>query len=213
MSCNALQSDNGDATSNPSTVAPVDGQVRSLDALFIAAQAGDRDAWGEMVERLAPAVWAVSASFRLNRSEREDLAQTVWLRLLDKHHTIREPAAVAGWVKQTAHNAAADMMRRQDRDPDSYDELANEPTGNSPGPDAVAEADEEQELLVAGLVELEATDPRCAQLLRLLAHKVAYADISEMLDIAVGSIGMTRSRCLDKVRQTAPIKRLREARS
>ena len=165
-----------------------------------------------MVDRLAPAIWAVSASFRLSPAEREDLAQTVWLRLVDKHHTIREPAAVAGWVKRTAQNAAADMTRRRDRDADSIDELPNEPTGEAPGPDDRAEREEEQQLLIAGLGELEQTDARCAQLLRLLAHKVAYTDISDSLEIAVGSIGMTRSRCLEKLRQQKSIQRLREAR-
>ena len=191
----------------------MDGEARTLDALFIAARSGDRGAWVEMVDRLAPAIWAVSASYRLTPAEREDLAQTVWLRLVDKHDTIREPAAVAGWVKRTAQNAAADMMRHRDRDVESIEDLPGEPMGDEPEPADLAESDEEQQLLIEGLSELESTDARCAQLLRLLAHKVAYVDISETLEIAVGSIGMTRSRCLEKLRQTESIKRLREARS
>jgi DNA-directed RNA polymerase specialized sigma24 family protein len=55
--------------------------------------------------------------------------------------------------------------------------------------------------------------PNCQRLLAMLIHDppVPYAQISAELGIPVGSIGPTRSRCLDKLRSHPAIAALIEA--
>ena len=52
---------------------------------------------------------------------------------------------------------------------------------------------------------LDWLDPRCRRLMDMLFNdddtRVAYGDMAEQLNMAVGSIGPTRARCLDKLRQ------------
>jgi DNA-directed RNA polymerase specialized sigma24 family protein len=52
---------------------------------------------------------------------------------------------------------------------------------------------------------LEQMDDRCRELLRLLFRDdddaVAYEEVARRLDMPVGSIGPTRSRCLGKLRR------------
>jgi DNA-directed RNA polymerase specialized sigma24 family protein len=45
-------------------------------------------------------------------------------------------------------------------------------------------------------------DPRCQELLRIVAsvHRPDYSQVAGHLGMARGSVGPTRSRCLDKLR-------------
>lgn len=178
----------------------------ALDVVFQAATAGDEQAWNEMVERLSPAIWSVCSSFGFGSSESEDLAQTVWLRLVDKWSSIAEPRAVPGWIQTTARNEAIAMARRSGREiPEALDEQHDQTPSDRPDPgDTVVDRDELDLVLEA----LRSIDERCQQLLRLIANRILYADIATLLDMAVGSIGPTLRRCLDKLRATPELRSL-----
>ncbi|WP_460370924.1 RNA polymerase sigma factor, partial [Actinocorallia lasiicapitis] len=48
---------------------------------------------------------------------------------------------------------------------------------------------------------LRALPPRCRDLLRLLAASASYTEVSAALDVPMGSIGPTRSRCLRRLQE------------
>jgi len=66
-------------------------------------------------------------------------------------------------------------------------------------PEDLAEEDEVSGLVWAGFNELRA---ECQRLLRLLAVKVPYKDISELIDRPIGSIASIRKDCLAELRRT-----------
>jgi RNA polymerase sigma factor (sigma-70 family) len=170
--------------------------------LVTRAKDGDPQAWNALVERYARLVWSTCRKYRLDGADAEDVAQTVWLRLVDRLDGIRDPAAIAGWMATTTRRECFRMLR-----------AARRPRAAWPVPDVDAVPDEwartaEQELLAAerhaalreALAHLTSRDQ---QLLTLLTADpaVPYAEISARLGIPVGSIGPTRSRCLDKLRR------------
>ncbi len=61
----------------------------------------------------------------------------------------------------------------------------------------------EDEQLGAVLAAFEQMAPKCQDLLRLLCTDppLDYEAISEILDMPIGSIGPTRSRCLERLRR------------
>src|SRR5215469_11125671 len=69
--------------------------------LVTSARGGDRQAWDALVERYAPLIWSICRKYRLGRADAEDVGQSVWLHLVDQLGTIREPAALAGWLATT----------------------------------------------------------------------------------------------------------------
>jgi RNA polymerase sigma-70 factor (ECF subfamily) len=79
--------------------------------LVLAAQAGDRDAYGELYSRFARAVHAVLLA-RLPRTQVEDLVQDVFLHAMTRVRELREPAAFGGWICTLARRRAADFYRR-----------------------------------------------------------------------------------------------------
>jgi RNA polymerase sigma factor (sigma-70 family) len=170
--------------------------------LVARAKGGDPQAWNALVERYARLVWSICRQYRLDGADAEDVAQNVWLRLVDHLDSIRDPAAIASWLATTTRRECGRMLRGAWR-----------PRADWPVPDAEAIPDEqartaERELLAterhAALREaLAHLTPRDQQLLAILTADpaVPYAEISARLGIPVGSIGPTRSRCLDKLRR------------
>jgi RNA polymerase sigma factor (sigma-70 family) len=170
--------------------------------LVASARDGDVRAWDALVERYTPLIWSICRKYRLDRADADDVGQSVWLHLVDQLGKIREPAALAGWLATTTRRECGRLVRA------------------SRGPHAVVYAldaenmvDEqaaaaEQEVLAAerhaalreAVTELP---PDCQRLVGMLTADppVPYAEISARLAMPVGSIGPTRSRCLDRMRR------------
>ena len=169
--------------------------------LVTRARTGDQQAWDALVERYAPLVWAICRRYRLSAADSADAGQAVWLRLVEQLGSLRDPAALPGWLSTTARRECARVQR-----------AAHHPHAAAPMPAAATIADDqapipEQELLAA---ERHATlrealtclPPAGQQLLTLLTcdPPVPYTQISATLGIPVGSIGPLRARYLHKLR-------------
>lgn len=170
--------------------------------LVHAAADGDEDAWSQLVERYLPLVKSVIRSHGLSGQHAEDVSQILWLRLVEHLKDLREPRALAGWIKTTTRNECIQLLRSARR---------MVPVGASVEPEAatltVREPDaellraERHHALLEALAELP---ERQRNLLILLAADppLSYAEISRRLGIRVGSIGPTRARALSKVRES-----------
>jgi RNA polymerase sigma factor (sigma-70 family) len=170
--------------------------------LVARARGGDKQAWDALVERYAPLIWSICRRYRLGRADADDVAQSVWLRLIDQLDKIREPAALPGWLAATARRECGHLVRAA-RGPHA----ARYPLDAETIPDKQA-GTAEQELLAAerhaALREAFTNlPPHGQQLIAMLIADppVPYAEISARLGIPVGSIGPTRRRCLDRMRR------------
>lgn len=180
----------------------------SNGALLAAALDGDQIAWKQLVDRLQGAIWGATSRLGLTAVQADDVFQTVWLRLLDRHETIRDPERLAGWLKTVAHNEGLAILRHQARDqPTELIDLNPSPVD---GPEATVEGQTNSQLMVAGFGKLS---DDCKDLLYLIATKVPYRVISERLGMAVGSIGPSRNRCLKVLRSFSEVKEAMEPAS
>jgi RNA polymerase sigma factor (sigma-70 family) len=121
---------------------------------------------------------------------------------VDRLDSLRDPAALPGWLATTTQRECGRILR-----------AARRPYNAAYAPAAQTIPDEharaaEQDLLAAerhaALREaFGQLPPGCQQLLTLLTADppVSYAEISAQLGIPAGSIGPTRRRCLDKLRR------------
>lgn len=82
----------------------------SEHALVRAAADGDREAFGDLYRRYARMVHGVLLT-RVPRRHVDDLVQDVFLQALGRLHTLRDPAAFAGWLAAIARNRAVDHLR------------------------------------------------------------------------------------------------------
>lgn len=205
----------GPASTNPRRVGRLAYAPRvhdwSTTKLFSASLGGDQRAWEVLVERLSPAVWGVVRRCGLNEVDSAELFQIVWLRLWDRRDTIRDPERLPGWVKTTARNEAFTMLKASARqEPTDLEHLQDQIRDDLyTSPEQVAEHAAVLELLMAGFKHLTT---RCKQLLRLsLARpRVPQSEIAEIMQMAQGSVGPTRARCLDQLRAIPEVAQLLE---
>lgn len=170
-------------------------------ALVGRAGQGEQAAWDEIVERFAPLVWSICRRFRLSDVDAHDVGQNVWLRLVEYLPSLREAAALPGWLATTTRRECIRAQRvswqndKQLAQPE-FDLPADE---ESTQVDRWLIADERDSALRTAFAEL---GQRCRELLALLMHDppLSYATISADLSIPIGSIGPSRARCLDQLR-------------
>jgi RNA polymerase sigma factor (sigma-70 family) len=182
-----------------------------LVTLVMRARDGDERAWAALVERYAPLIWSICRKHRLGDSDAADVGQNVWLHLVAQLDRIRDPAALAGWLVSTTQRECQRISRSaQVTQATGYAlDAAHIPDDQASTAEQVLLAERHAALRQA-LVQLP---PCCQRLLVLLTEDppAPYAQISAMLGIAVGSIGPTRLRCLDKLRRQPAIAALIDA--
>ncbi len=204
--------------SNETMTASLTKPVKDLVA---DARAGKQDAWRELVRRYQPAVDAVTRRYRLTAADAQDVSQDVWLRLATHLTAVRTPEALPGWITTTTARCALATLKGRRRnvavDPTV---LARADESDDRSPDGIhAEAvaiearllrSEEEAAVREGLKRLR--PQRRALLLLLVAEpRLSYQEIHEQLGLAVGSIGPTRARCLEELRQTPSVRALMES--
>ena len=177
------------------------GEPGELSDLVARAAAGDASAWNTIVERFAPLLWGVARGHRLRQEDAADVVQNTWLKLLDHLDSIAQPEALAGWLSTTARYECLGLLRKRSRehlvrDDDLATNVVDEQAREL---DADLLDDERDAALWRSFGRLP---ERCQVLLRALmaSDRPNYKAISEALSMSVGSIGPTRMRCLDKLR-------------
>jgi RNA polymerase sigma factor (sigma-70 family) len=178
-----------------------------LTALVTRARTGDEQAWDELVERYAPLIWSICRRYRLGRADAEDAGQSVWLRLVDHLASIRDPAALPGWIATTTQRECGRVLRAARKQ-----QAPGHPLDAADIPGRVTDGAAESGLLraerYAALRDaFRHLPPGSRKLIALLIQDspVPYAEICARLGIPVGSIGPSRGRCLDKLRRDPAI--------
>lgn len=183
--------------------------AEDLTDLVVRARLGEQSAWDQLVERFATLVWSVCRRYGIGGGDAEDVAAAVWLRLVERLGSIREPAALPGWISTTTARECLRVLRARSRQVLLDDERLTEE-----GTDALS--DEwllEQERHIALRVAFAGLSQRCRRLLSLVFGEppMPYRQIAEELGMTVGGIGPTRMRCLDKVRESPAVAALMDA--
>jgi RNA polymerase sigma factor (sigma-70 family) len=182
-----------------------------LQDLVKASVDRDEDAWNEMVRRYSGLVAFVIRHYRLNPADTQDVSQLVWLRLVEHLGQIREPAALPSWLATTTRHECERYLRVNGRSV-AMDPVTMGFADRADGPDIdeLLLAAERRQALRDGLAQLT---PHQRELLTMLTADppYPYSEISRVLDIPIGSIGPTRSRALDKLRETDAVRAYLEA--
>ena len=77
------------------------------------AQAGDRDAYGRLVEQFQPTVYAVALKKMRNATEAQELTQEVFVHAMRKLAQIRDVRSFPGWIKTIAKRMAINRLTRR----------------------------------------------------------------------------------------------------
>lgn len=186
-------------------MAPTDDDAEVTDGALLAAVADGgeaaRNAWSVLVARHSGRMYRVARSFSLDQATAEDLVQIAWLRLLERSGQLREHDAVGVWLATIVRNEARRLVTRRREIPTPLELDRPDP---APPTETALLAEEDRHAVRVAFGRLGAD---CQQLLRLLAvePRPSYDEIAVALGRPRGSLGPTRRRCLEQLRQRLPV--------
>jgi RNA polymerase sigma-70 factor (ECF subfamily) len=165
---------------------------RALDdhiPIVLAAQRGDREAFGELYTRFGPFIHAILLA-RVPPDVAADLAQDVFMHAWTMIGTLHTPAAFGGWIGVIARRRAIDYFRRRPLEVELDDRHANRDA-----PDVTLQAAEAIEA-IRGLPEAY----RETLLLRLL-EGCSGPEIAELCGLTPDSVRVNLHRGFKLLRE------------
>jgi RNA polymerase sigma-70 factor (ECF subfamily) len=169
----------------------VTGALAGLDDRELLARhaAGDRQAFGLIVERHRDRLWRVALRTLGDPDDAADAVQDALLSAYRAAGSFRGDAAVTTWLHRITVNACLDLVRRRNSRPSTPldDELDH--SDDIAGPDVLGDRETAAEILAA----LRKIGPeQAAPVVLVDIEGFPVAQVAEMLDIPVGTV---KSRC------------------
>ena len=162
---------------------------------------GNEEAWSLLVDKYKRLIYSIPVKYNLSQQEAADVFQATCMELLVRLPQLREPRALPKWLMQVAHHECYRMKRLNQRvvSRDAEPDLP-EPETPSIAESLVQQTQEEQLLREA----MTALTPQCRRLVELLFFETParpYTEVAAELGLAVGSIGFTRQKCIERLRR------------
>lgn len=163
---------------------------------------GSEQAWIALLEKYKNLIYSIPIKLGMY-DDAPDIFQAVCLDLLSELTQLREPRALPKWLMQICYHKCLLYRRKADRLVQFGDNSSGIPVGAAdtpPAEDFIAQLEREQSLRDA----LSQMNPRCERLVRMLffdSPPRSYHEIARELDLATGSIGFIRGRCLGKLKK------------
>jgi len=169
--------------------------------LIRACRSGDARAWEHLLDKYERLVFSISLNYGLTTDDAADVTQITFTILLQNLNTLPDEIRLSSWLATVARRHTWRLLARNRREAvNAGEDLAgNEALG---GIVDNRERGELAEWLYQGLGLL---DERCRQLLLALyfdAEEPSYAEVADHMKMPIGSIGPTRARCLEQMRQS-----------
>ncbi len=174
--------------------------------LMVRVAAGDRRAFASLYDHLAPAVYGVARRVVRDPSQAEEVAQEVFVDVW-RHASRFDPerASVRTWAVTIAHRRAVDRVRSEQSDRNRRERLAVAEVDESLSPaDVVVSGFERQEASDA-LAEL--SDKQREALTLAYYEGLTQQEISDRLDVPLGTVKTRVRDGLDKLRQRLGVNR------
>ena len=170
----------------PPSIQPPGGAPRIENEAELAtrARAGDRAAFGQLVERFAPQARRVARAVLQDPHDADDAAQDAFLAALVKLDQYDPRRPFGPWLMRIVANAATDRRRR--RTVRQVEPLAPELTGGGPRPDREAEQSALGDRLRAALAELP--ERRRIAVVLFDVDGYSHAEIAQILGIPEGTV-------------------------
>jgi RNA polymerase sigma factor (sigma-70 family) len=169
--------------------------------LVKACLSGDQEAWSLLIDKYKALIYSIPVKYGLSQQEAADVFQATCTELLVRLPELREPRALPKWLMQVAHHESYRWKRQSQRTVSRDDAEADLPEPATP---AIAESlvlqTQEEQMLREAMAVLT---PQCRRLVELLFFETPsrpYTEVAAELGLAVGSIGFTRQKCLERLR-------------
>jgi RNA polymerase sigma factor (sigma-70 family) len=163
--------------------------------------AGSEEAWSLLIEKYKALIYSIPVKYGLPAHEAAEVFQSTCVELLTGLPELRDPRALPKWLMQVAHHQCY-RWKQQERRLISRDADPNLPDPATPAiADSQVQQTQEEQMLREAMATLT---PQCRRLVELLFLEIParpYAEVAAELGLALGSIGFTRQKCIDRLRR------------
>ena len=162
---------------------------------------GNEAAWSRLIDKYKALIYSIPIKYNLPPQEAADVFQATCVELLVRLPELREPRALPKWLMQVAHHECYRVKRLSQR------VVSRDSEENSPEPEIppIAESlvvqTQEEQMLRESMATLT---PQCRRLVEMLFFESPsrpYAEVAAELGLALGSIGFTRQKCIERLRR------------
>ncbi len=161
---------------------------------------GNEEAWSLLIDKYKALIYSIPVKYGLSQHEAADVFQSTCLELLARLPQLREPRALPKWLMQVAHHECYRLKRLNQRVV-SRDAEPDLPEPETPAiAESLVEQTQDEQMLRDAMTALR---PQCRRLVELLFFETPprpYTEVAAELGLAVGSIGFTRQKCLERLR-------------
>jgi RNA polymerase sigma factor (sigma-70 family) len=161
---------------------------------------GNEEAWSLLIDKYKALIYSIPVKYSLSQQEAADVFQATCLELLVRLPQLREPRALPKWLMQVAHHECYRLKRLNQRVV-SRDAEPDLPEPETPAiAESLIEQTQDEQMLREAMTALR---PQCRRLVELLFFETPprpYTEVAAELGLAVGSIGFTRQKCLERLR-------------
>jgi RNA polymerase sigma factor (sigma-70 family) len=167
---------------------------------------GDPAALGELAGAVIPWIFHIAYACGLSRHSADDVVQGTMESVLAHLPKLRDPDCGLAWMSVIARREAI-RLRREERRTDPVEDPETLPLGiATDDPEGIAMAHLSRDMLLRAIAKLPDRQRALLQIL-FYGDPLDYASIAKRLDIPVGSIGPTRMRGLQRVRELIAVDR------
>ncbi len=179
------------------------------EELVKACRQGDEAAWETIVLKYQNLLHSIPRRAGLGKDLASDVLQEVFTTLFIKLDSLEKPEFLRAWLITTTRHKTIHLIQREIRGrPKSIDddesEIAFQIPDSAPLADACLIQLEKENQIEDAFNKIEERCRRLLTMLYLEAEQIQYAEIAEILNIPLGSIGPTRARCLQKLLKFIP---------
>jgi RNA polymerase sigma-70 factor (ECF subfamily) len=157
-----------------------------ITSLVELARAGDRAAYGELVERFRTTVYGIALARLRNPAEAEELTQEVFLHGMKKLPQLREADCFAGWLRQITVRMAINRLTRRGPVQGVEPEVLEQAEGAGRSPLEAMISDEQKAALYRGLDQLKPMDR--ATLVAFYLRGQSLLQMAQEFETPVGTI-------------------------
>jgi RNA polymerase sigma factor (sigma-70 family) len=169
--------------------------------LIESAQAGDLDAYEELVRRYQAIGYRMAATI-VSAADAEDVAQEAFVKAFGKLHSFRPGADFRPWLLTIVANEARNRRRSMRRHLAALRRVAGQRTEDVPAADERLAAHERRAALLAAVRSLPEGERRVVQCRYLL--ELTEAETATILSLPAGTVKSRLSRALTRLRQLMP---------
>jgi RNA polymerase sigma factor (sigma-70 family) len=181
--------------------APSTERLPSDYQLLLACRNGDSQGWSLLLDKYERLVYSIPLNYGLSRDDAADIAQVVFVSLLNSLDELRDDSNLSAWLATVARRHSWRVLARTRR---HYAVPLDDNEGIQALLPRNASEIERWELTEWLHSSLAMLDERCQQLLLTLyfdAQELSYAEVAAALGMAEGSVGPTRARCLQRLQK------------